>query len=141
MPLIWNDIYNVGEKTIDMQHRQLFEKINDLLVAVRENRSKPNILKIFDFLANYVTLHFSMEEKLMTTHRYPGYAQHKEEHTNFIQAVLGYRKQLEEQGGSAALAVILQAFLVTWLVDHIGKIDKKLGKFLIEKGQVEKLTE
>jgi hemerythrin len=138
---MWNDIYNVGEKSIDTQHRQLFDKINELLAAVRENHSKPEILKTFDYLANYVTLHFSTEEKLMTTHRYPGYAQHKEEHTTFIRAVLGYRKRLEEQGGSAALAVTLQAFLVTWLVDHIGKIDKKLGRFLMEKEQTERSTE
>jgi len=134
MPLIWNDVYKVGYQTIDAQHIELFDKINELLSAMRKADAKGEIDKTFNFMADYVVKHFGTEEALMLKYSYPDYATHKEQHEYFIKIALGFKEQLAKGKAASTVAVKLQAILVDWLLQHIGQRDKKLGAFLLEKG-------
>ncbi len=61
----WTGDLAVGINKIDEQHRELFKRINDLLLAIREQRCRAEIDKTIEFLDDYARFHFSEEEQRM----------------------------------------------------------------------------
>lgn len=134
MPALqWNENLETKINWQDNQHKELFNKINDLLDAMGKGKSKDEVGNVFKFLENYVVFHFAEEEKQMTQFNFPGLNSHKTEHTKFKTTALDLKSQLEKEGPSATLAIKTQRILVDWLTNHIGKIDKILGEFLKTK--------
>jgi len=128
----WSKELEVGVDTIDAQHRQLFAAINSLLPG-EEAASPEEIPEVLAFLEDYVISHFGMEEVYMRRLTYPGYPFHKNEHVQFINGFYDLRDEFDTDGGSPEVADKLGRFLGDWLVNHIGKVDKALGRFLQEK--------
>jgi len=70
----WTPDLSVGVAMIDEQHKMLFEKVDKLFEAGKNNQEKEYISKLLDFLDAYTKKHFSDEEKYMLSIHYPGYA-------------------------------------------------------------------
>ena len=136
MNLRWNDTMAVGIDEIDSQHRELFERINALVAAMKEAHGADEVDKTLEFLSEYVTSHFNMEEKLMDLRDFPE-AQaeaHKAEHEGFKKKFLEIKSKLDAEGPSSALSLKTSNLLGTWWIDHISRVDKKLGAFLKDRG-------
>ena len=130
----WTERWSVGVETIDAQHRELFAAINSLL----REEGKPaarDVVKVLDYLEDYVNNHFGLEEIYMRRHSYPGFPAHKGEHVSFIRDFYDLRDELDANGLTAAFADRMGRFCGGWLVNHVGKVDKALGAFLREKGK------
>jgi hemerythrin len=80
----WNDNLAVGVNSIDNQHKELFSKINDLLVAMKSGNGNNEIFKMLNFLENYVTKHFNDEESIQRKNNYPGYNIQHEQHESSV---------------------------------------------------------
>ncbi len=135
----WTEDLSTGIEKIDEQHKELFEKINDLVAAVRQSVCKYKISDVIKFLEDYVVFHFSEEESYMRQFNYPGYPAHKAQHEKFIANFKELKKELPKleggkKPGSYDLSVETNQVVVDWILDHIAKVDKQLGKFL--KGKV-----
>ena len=135
----WTEDLSTGIEKIDEQHKELFEKINDLVAAVRQSVCKYKISDVIKFLEDYVVFHFGEEERYMRQFNYPGYAAHKAQHEKFIANFNELKKELPklEDGkkpGSYDLSVATNQVVVDWILDHIARVDKQLGEFL--KGKV-----
>ena len=128
MLLNWRDDFSVGVNSIDVQHKKLVSLLNDLNEAMKDGRGNDALGKVFRDLVLYTKTHFSFEERLMETHGYPDFKNHKGEHDELTGTV----KELYEnfQGGKTMLSVKVMNFLKEWLSHHILKIDRKLGAFL-----------
>lgn len=134
----WTEDLSVGIEKIDEQHRELFEKINDLVAAVKQSVCKYKISDVIKFLEDYVVFHFSEEEKYMQQFSYPGYQAHKTQHEKFIENFNELKKELPKleggkKPGSYDLSVETNQVVVDWILDHIAKVDKQLGEFLKDK--------
>lgn len=134
----WTEDLAVGIEKIDEQHRELFEKINDLVAAVKQSVCKYKIGDTIKFLEDYVVFHFGEEEKLMQQFGYPGYPAHKDQHEKFIANFNELKKELPKleggkKPGSYDLSVETNQVVVDWILDHIAKVDKQLGAFLKDK--------
>lgn len=135
----WTSDLSVGIEKIDEQHRELFDKINDLVAAVKRSVCKYKIGDVIKFLEDYVVFHFGEEEKYMVQFNYPNYQAHKTQHEKFIENFNELKKELPKleggkKPGSYDLSVETNAVVVDWILDHIAKVDKLLGEFL--KGKV-----
>ncbi len=134
MELRWTNDLSVGVQEIDNQHKELFERINNLRAAMSQGKGRAEIGKTVKFLEEYVVEHFSMEEKYMGKYSYGAYLVHKAEHEAFIKDFADFKKKLEGlelRGGiTSFLTIDVQRRLVDWLLNHIAKIDKALGAFL-----------
>lgn len=83
MPLIqWNDKYNVGVRTLDGQHRQLIDIINDLHEAMSKGHAKEVQTGLVQRLGQYAAEHLNTEEKMLKASGYPDFLQHKAQHDN-----------------------------------------------------------
>ncbi len=128
----WDRSIQTGLSTIDQQHRQLVDLINDLHKAMKSGSSVSESGRILDKLINYTASHFKTEEKLFQQHNYPEYKQHKEHHDKLVAQVVAFQKDF--QSGSAVLSAELMDFLKEWLVGHIKKTDMNYVPFLKKCG-------
>jgi len=132
----WTEDLAVGVETIDIQHQELFRRIDNLVVAIREHRCKSEIDGTLQFLEDYATFHFAAEEKKMLDAGYADYPEHHELHKAYMKGLSELKELAAKpriQGASYELSVTTNQVAVDWIVDHIMKIDKKFGAFLKAK--------
>jgi hemerythrin len=124
----------MGVDTLDLQHRELIDRINILRTAVSQGQARTETGRMIDFLDEYVKVHFTMEETLMKRKKYRDYVSHRQEHLNFLTMFLEMKKQYEALAAEGAvlsfLAVELDRKLAVWLMEHIATVDRQFGDFL-----------
>ena len=131
MYLNWDLTLDIGIDSIDSQHRELFNRLDQLLASIDDGRSNDEVIKTLDFLEEYVVKHFNEEEEIQNRINYPLLnIQHEEFKGNLKE----FRNIFETQGTSILLAINIQEKLVSWFKNHIMNLDKDLGDFLIENG-------
>jgi hemerythrin len=133
MQLKWTQDFSVGVDKIDSQHKELFERINNLDAAMRQGSAKEEVVRLIEFLDKYVIIHFGTEEKHMTDYNYPGYSLHKAKHDWFKKEFSDIQTKLDTGGITPDLIVLSNNLLITWFSNHIRTIDLMLGSFLKSK--------
>ncbi len=134
----WTEKLEIGIKTIDSQHRELFKRISNLVTAIKQHRCKEEIDGTIKFLEDYARAHFSEEEKHMREARYPGYEEQRRDHRKYLSALAELKAQAalpRIHGSSYDLSATTNQVVVDWIVDHILKADMKFGEFLRKKGR------
>jgi len=133
MPLIqWNDKFNVGVRTLDGQHRQLIDIINELHEAMSKGQAKEVQASLLQRLGQYAAEHLNTEERMLNSNGYPDFVQHKAQHDNYIAKVRELEKQVG--AGKLSLSVTLLPFLKDWWTGHIMKTDQQYAPFFKQKG-------
>ena len=120
-----------GNKSIDKQHAELIERINQLIKCCEENGGQREAIKMLDYLADYTEYHFTEEEELQKKADYPGYAKHKEKHDNFRNTVKELHAMLEEeQGPTPAFVAAVNKNVIDWLYGHIQGFDCSVATYI-----------
>ncbi|UZN23716.1 bacteriohemerythrin [bacterium 3DAC] len=131
--IIWSKDLETGFAVMDMQHRELVNKINKLIDVLQGVDDEFSMDELFVFLEEYVDVHFRTEEMYMDQTNYPEAEEHKRLHRWFEEKVKELHAKYLKEGRSASLVEDVEKFLIDWLADHIMGTDKKLAKFLLEK--------
>ena len=129
----WSDKLSLGIPSIDMQHKELIERVNKLIGAMQQSKGGDEVRRLVIFLGDYVVSHFGNEERLMEQNRYPRLAEHRAIHAAFVREFGELRGSLEKNGATPTLAVALNRKLGDWLVKHILEADRAFGVFLATK--------
>jgi hemerythrin len=61
----WRTSYEIGIKKIDLQHKELFDKINDLLEACNAQKGKQEVFNTIKYLGEYVETHLDPLNRLL----------------------------------------------------------------------------
>lgn len=130
MSIRWTQDWSVGEPVIDDQHRELVDRVNALLEAVGQNRSRAEIANTMVFLEVYILRHFRDEERLMERTGYPLIEAHRLVHQTFEGVFSRLKEEYEREGPTAAFAAELNVRVSGWLVTHVGKLDRAFGEYL-----------
>ncbi|CAH2031845.1 bacteriohemerythrin [Trichlorobacter ammonificans] len=130
--LEWDSSFETGIRSIDEQHKVLFNMVNELHDAMQQKRSKEAIGQILNRLIDYTGSHFAHEENAFRTTGYPQEAGHKQLHAKLVNQVLELKGQFE--GGQAVLTQSVIDFLQDWLTNHIKGEDKRYAPHLIKHG-------
>jgi hemerythrin len=133
MKVKWTQDLSVDVKEIDAQHKELLRRIDGLDSAMKQGRAKEEILRLIEFLDEYVVIHFRTEELFMIQHAYPKYHFHKTKHEWFKNEFSAIRKRLEEEGATPEVIVLSNNLLITWFSSHIRTTDTTLGTYLKPK--------
>ena len=131
MDLSWKEGYSVGIEKFDDQHKKLVGIIARLENCYNEKADSKVASQVAGELRDYTVAHFGLEERNMQRHHYPHYDAHKNEHDKFreLTRVLFTDLVLEREKDLYGKL----EFLFDWLVNHIGKVDKKYEAFFIER--------
>ncbi|GAB4433761.1 MAG: hypothetical protein OHK0040_04480 [bacterium] len=133
MTIEWTEDLATGSFQIDMQHKQLFNIINEFLDACKKGQAKHEIVKVVEFMSRYVEEHFSTEEGFMEKYSYPHIAVHKKQHAEFKKNFTDFRDRIYSEGITLSITISLTHALVDWLTKHIRVTDRELAKFLLIK--------
>lgn len=139
MALFWVDELQTGVYDMDIQHIELFDRLNAFLMAVgyktgptRAYTSK-DIDMTFKFLEEYMIAHFDKEEGFIEKKHYPQKDTHRELHEGFKMNLGRLKDKFTASGISSNLVVETELFFKNWLTDHIMTEDKAFGDFVQKK--------
>ena len=127
----WDDEYSVGIVEIDEQHKKLLFRISEFYEAVKIDREEA-FAYLLDSVIDYVTEHFSTEERYMDTYKFPETESHKEEHAEFKDRILAVKEKLEN--GEQVVTLDTTRMLRHWVKDHVLGTDKKYSEFFKQQG-------
>lgn len=130
MGIQWRDSLAIGVEVIDNQHKELLQRFNDLLSACESGKGKEELERLMGFLDEYVCTHFRDEEALQRLRGYPAYEAHKVEHDSFTGRVKALKEEIKKEGVAIHNVMDTNNLLLSWLINHISKVDTELGKFL-----------
>jgi hemerythrin-like metal-binding protein len=130
--LTWSDQYSVGVQAFDKQHRGLVDALNDLHASMMRGQASSVTGPLLHKLVTYTVEHFSAEEAMMKSSKYPGLPAHQQKHVELTKQVEEYVGRFER--GEITVSVQLLNFLRDWLTTHILKEDKEYGPWLNKQG-------
>ena len=140
MYLEFEDNLLTGDYMIDTQHKELFDKINALLITCEKGEGKAAAVRTLGYLDEYTDFHFAEEEKLQEEIEYPGLAEHKQKHNELRQVVKDLYNMLEEQEGpSDDFVKQVQKNVADWLVYHIKGFDRSVAEYKNMRDNVDRL--
>lgn len=135
---MWKDRYSIGVELIDDQHKELFKRLSDFIQIVQNENSwndkLDSVKETLSFMKEYVVYHFNDEEEYQEEIGYPERELHKRVHADFKETINDYIKLFEKEGFSEEKIQELSAKLMTWLIVHVGKMDRKIGEYVKSKG-------
>lgn len=133
MGLKWIDDYNVGVASIDNQHKELFNRANQLFEAMKSGKGSERAESVLDFLGRYVLDHFREEEQVMARSGFPDLEAHRRSHEAFTQTFRQLVDEFREKGTDTMLSIKIQRTVAGWLIDHIVREDRKVGLHVASK--------
>lgn len=122
----WDASMETGDPTIDAQHRRLFGALADIQLLDAANE-KDAVQETLEGLADYIAVHFALEEGLMTRVEFPPaeIERHVAEHRDLTERtramILDYRS-----GALASIAPLCD-LLTEWLTHHVIEMDQVLA--------------
>jgi len=130
--IVWDDSIKTGLWTVDTQHERWVGLINDLHEAMLAGKGKIILGQTFAGMTDYTRTHFADEEKLMSAHGYPRYAEHKALHDVCVARVLDLQRKA--QAGETGVTIEVMNYLKNWLINHIKVTDQDFVPYLKSKG-------
>ncbi|MCW9035017.1 MAG: bacteriohemerythrin [Rhodospirillales bacterium] len=132
--LQWDDKLRTGVTSIDEDHRELIGMINEFYASMMGGKGKDSARKMADHIEAVMKQHFVEEENYMASINFPGLAEHKRRHQEFIPKY----KALEEAlvRGDMNANTQMFDFVSNWLKNHIFNDDFKFVEYAKSSGKV-----
>ena len=126
----WTDKLSCGIKLIDEQHKSLVDLVNEMFNHVTGNyvQEKDYFNRVIQKVVRYIKTHFASEEQIMLAVKFSGYTEHKEEHDNFVLAVV--ENICDYNAGRRFTLSSFTRFLKDWILSHIALVDKQYVEYL-----------
>jgi len=127
--IVWDDVFSLGFKPIDDQHKKLVLIINELFTACKEGVIAADMafLETAKKTLDYTETHFADEEDYMREVNYPRFNEHKKQHEDFIASV---QKTIDEFESGNTEPIEMARYLKKWLLTHIAVTDKQYVPYL-----------
>ncbi len=136
MTLMWRKQLEIGDETIDVDHKYLVCMINTVELTMRTPEHRDLLPATLEQLVEYTHAHFKREESIMLLMNYPRYYQHKQQHQLLIQELGDIQQKIqakgEEEFSDEECASLAQLFR-HWLLDHLVKEDMQMKPYLTGK--------
>ena len=94
--ITFDDNLITGNKTIDEQHKELIDRIQQFVSACESEDARVKAIKMLDYLDEYTEFHFKEEEKLQKDVDYPGLEEHIKKHEEFRHTIKELYDYLDE---------------------------------------------
>ncbi len=112
----WKESYSVGIPELDDQHKVLIR----LIKLLEEESGTASVNHVLGELEHYVREHFHNEEAMLVAASYAAFGPHHEQHEAFKDWLLSVERVFRSGDGAAAeVAGPVNAYLKTWLINHI----------------------
>ena len=124
MRLVWHDAYLCGEPLIDQEHREIFDRANELIHAVVSGDER--MVDLYDALDDLIAsaeAHFANEERILFDCHYPDLEEHVLEHHNLMARAQVLRRKAI--AGELTLGALVTFIVQDVVVKHMLTADRK----------------
>jgi hemerythrin-like metal-binding protein len=121
----WKDEYLLGLESLDFEHKDLFQCINDLYEQCGIQAEGDELEDCLGQLHARLAAHFALEESAMREMKNPHYEAHKAEHDRFLEEVTEVVASFRSDSGGEHV----EAFAIRvkeWILIHITTTDRQL---------------
>ncbi|WP_296034047.1 bacteriohemerythrin [Dorea sp.] len=140
MNITFDDNLITGNKTIDAQHQELIDRIQQFVTACESGDTKVKAIKMLDYLDEYTNFHFQEEEELQKSVNYPELANHHAKHEEFKKSIQELYDFLNEnEGPNEQFIQQVKRNVVDWLFQHIKTFDRSVAEYIHLTDNVERL--
>ena len=87
MTITFDNNLITGNETIDTQHKELIDRIQQFVTACESGDGKIKAIKMLDYLDAYTDFHFKEEETLQEKVAYPELVNHHAKHEEFKKTI------------------------------------------------------
>ncbi|MEI3381601.1 MAG: hemerythrin family protein [Dorea sp.] len=140
MNITFDDNLITGNKTIDAQHQELIDRIQQFVTACESGDTKVKAIKMLDYLDEYTNFHFQEEEELQKSVNYPELANHHAKHEEFKKSIQELYDFLNEnESHNEQFIQQVKRNVVDWLFQHIKTFDRSVAEYIHLTDNVERL--
>lgn len=122
--LEWKPEYSVGIASMDDEHREMIDMINDVYAKLGTSPDPDEIEECLENIYGAISLHFALEERIMREHYYVEYAEHKEDHEDLLDEIRDLMDEFVADQESGAH--LLEKRLSDWFARHFASFDARL---------------
>jgi hemerythrin len=123
--------FRLGIPEIDDEHVRLVNMLNEVHELIRTNEKEKAGRYFKETLSGYVGTHFSHEEDFMEKIGFPQLEEHKKVHAIFRRSMEETLPRIDSLDDGAFRNALSDTY--TWIINHIGKTDRKYANFLQAK--------
>jgi hemerythrin len=122
--LEWKPQYSVGIESMDFEHRQMIDLINELHAELEGNRDEASVEQFLGDIHAAIAMHFALEERIMQDAGYDEYAAHKEDHEDLLEQIRGMMDRIgtDAEAGLTELGERLS----DWFAAHFSSFDARM---------------
>jgi len=124
----WKDEFNLGVPSIDHEHRELIDLINESFDHLVGSDSHTVIQHYLGDIYARIAAHFALEEKIMREKKYDQYEDHKQDHEQLLDDILDIMDEYDEK--DIVDYQKLGDSLTHWFTNHFKTKDARLHKRL-----------
>lgn len=122
--LQWKPEYSVGVASMDDEHREMIELINDTYAKLDSHSGADEVEACLGDIFSTISMHFALEEKIMRQARYAEYQAHKEDHEDLLDQI---RDLMDDFVADPATgSEVLAKSLSDWFSGHFSSFDARL---------------
>ena len=120
----WKDDFSVGVASVDLEHRELIDLINNLHDLIGENATAEEVVSMLGEIFAQISAHFALEEKYMRDSRYPRLDEHKADHEMLLDELRDIMDLVDDDGSYDEQG--LSQDLRRWFTEHFRTHDARL---------------
>jgi len=122
--LTWKPEYSVGIASMDDEHREMIDLINDVYARLGVSPDTDTIEECLEEIFNTISMHFALEERIMREARYDEYEDHKEDHESLLDEIRDLMDEFVEDTERGT--ELLERRLSSWFGGHFASFDARL---------------
>ncbi len=130
MDFKWDPGLSIGIGEVDIQHREIINRINYIVDSAGKGKSPEKTAETIEFLESYAEKHFETEEKIMTVAGYPGTEEHKKLHASFIKRIEAIAAAINKGELKGKELYEIGEEIYAWFERHITTADREMGEFI-----------
>jgi hemerythrin len=130
--MTWRDQYSVGVETLDNQHKAILRILNEIHAASLRGKAKEVAGPLLSQLVSLASEHFSAEERLMESTKFPGLAEHRAKHREMAGRIADLASRHEKR--DAAVYLQLLYFVRDYQSKHMQNEDQEYARWLSAHG-------
>lgn len=127
----WDKKYQHGIIWQDFQHKQLADKMAELMQSLLVGNDKETFFETIKFLRDYSASHFRIEELYMKQYEFPDSKNHALEHRKFVRDLNEFVSNCIYKEAESSSELINS--LTEWFFNHTQTTDKVFAEFLLDK--------
>lgn len=126
--ITWRDEFSVGVASVDHEHREMIELINELDHGMQDAAAHEEVVRALGEIYARIAAHFALEEKIMRDANYDHFGPHKADHEALLDTLADVMDAIENEGRYDERS--LSAKMEHWFSEHFRTHDARLHRRL-----------